>query len=430
MSFNILPAAQPLHFSGYKPREYQQPKELPAVQYPQHTFDQYKQMAQGHLSGIDRYRQQMNENSAAEAQSPMNQFLAATGQGIGNGIQQQLKQSILEKALEQHGGISPEQRNQILAVSRLDPEQQQLIAGAQAQQAKQQQAQAYNQVLNQIPGVERGQANAQGMPNFQAIEDPVRRESAIRLWQKQQELGQKKSEGRIASEEKISLPILVKNEEEREGIQRQEGALRLARNAVENGDLEGFNKDFLADITGAEAFRSAEGALLKTAMKENLLGNLNRVSGRPNMYIEQQISSMGPQIGRSRTANLGVIEVLEGDAKVARRRSEVIDRLADQYRKDLGYVPANIGRVADEEVRPYAQKIQDVTAYKIQKLREEENPNQLTNMHRVTKGTPLTLQKAQILLDAVGGDETKAMRLAKDMGHSITEEGVINEVEQ
>src|SRR6185437_14806030 len=60
-------------------------------------------------------------------------------------------------------------------------------------------------------------------------------------------------------------------------IPRKENALQYARDSIETGDVGYFSADKLADATGIDLFRTAKGAQLITAGKENLLNNMGRV---------------------------------------------------------------------------------------------------------------------------------------------------------
>ena len=237
------------------------------------------------------------------------------------------------------------------------------------------------------------------------------------------DLDQKRFESQRKYEGELSTPFLKKVDESRDAVREKEGALDLMSTAFEEGNLDFFSKDNFANFLGryGEGLRSPEGALVLNATKEFLLGNIQRAGARPNQWIEQQISLMLPKIGRSKDANLSIIEALRAETEMQRKKIQVTDGLAEQYRGTLGYVPSNIGSLVDKEMQPYADEIQSRLAYKLRELHESDRgERELTKnvSKKVSSGTPLTVGNAREMVKKYGTVE-QALKNAGKLGYTI-----------
>ena len=157
----------------------------------------------------------------------------------------------------------------------------------------------------------------------------------------------------------------------RDSIPKKENALNSARNAIETGNLEYFSRDKLADVTGIDLFRTAKGAQLVTAGKENLLSNMGRVSARAqNIWFEQRLNSMFPKIGQSNEANLTIQEMLEGEVALDHAYLNEFDRLSNEDEKNFGYVKKDVDKRARQAIKPLENHIMNRTAHRMKEIEE------------------------------------------------------------
>jgi hypothetical protein len=214
-----------------------------------------------------------------------------------------------------------------------------------------------------------------------------------------------------------SSKILQEADVERKAGTQKRFAAQSIRRALNSGEIS--TKDYISELTGFKPLQSQSGAELKTATKEYLLGNIKRVGNKPNQWIEQQIASMAPEIGKTKEANLAVVSALEAESDIDEKRVEILDRLEQEFKATKGHVPGNIGAIAEKELQKYAIERQDILAYDLRKIHEDAHPKDLSKIETVPQGTPLTVEKARVLLDKVGGDEAKAQKLAEKLGYTI-----------
>jgi hypothetical protein len=206
----------------------------------------------------------------------------------------------------------------------------------------------------------------------------------------------------------------------RSSLPKKEMALNFARNSVETGDMSYFSKDKLADATGIDLFRTAKGAQLVTAGKENLLSNMSRVSARgQNIWFEQRLNSMFPKIGQSPEANLTVQEMLEGESSLDKAYLNEFDRLSEEDEKNFGYVKKDISKRAHQAMKPLENHILQRTTYRMKEIEEQEKGLSKLKSEvgkNVEKGTPLTMAMAKLYADKFGD---KALKVAEKNGYYI-----------
>lgn len=208
--------------------------------------------------------------------------------------------------------------------------------------------------------------------------------------------------------------------QQRASLPKKEMALNFARNALETGDLGYFSLDKLADATGFDVFRTSKGAQLITAAKENLLGNMGRVSSRAqNMWFEQRLNSMFPKIGQSKEANLTVQEMLEGELALDQAYLNAFDEMSQKDEKQYGFVKKDISKRVHDAIRPLEKEIMRRTSYRMKEVEEQEKGISALKKEagkNVVEGTPLTLAMAKIYKDKFGDN---ALKVAEKNGYYI-----------
>lgn len=143
---------------------------------------------------------------------------------------------------------------------------------------------------------------------------------------------------------------------ERDTNQRSKASLATIEQALEKKDLSFFSPDNLKSMIGFGRWISPEGAILNTASKEFFLSDMERIMGRPNQFLEKILSNALPQLGKSNEANQAIVEFYKNAIDLQEEKINITDRLEDFYREKIGYVPGNIGRLVNAELKPYAQK--------------------------------------------------------------------------
>ncbi len=125
----------------------------------------------------------------------------------------------------------------------------------------------------------------------------------------------------------VNRPILKEIGELRKNIPLQEQSILDIKTAAPGVGWQ----DYLAEKYNFEPLRTESGVKLKTAVKDFFLSDLSRAGARPNQWIEQQLATALPAIGRDPQANLITAAGLEFKVDLAKKRAELIDELSEKY---------------------------------------------------------------------------------------------------
>jgi len=323
-------------------------------------------------------------------------FSQRLGLGVGRGIEgasQLYEQHQLEKVHPELAGLSPELQKTALAEKLKGQSKENLfrqkhemfsnIFGGQGRQNNQTFTSDENDAIESMGNESRGNNPQQFDPSQISDQDIIElstidpqmaaaaqraKTEAGKQRRHQETIQQRNKELTRKEEGEISKPILIEMNQVRKNIPLQEQAIEDIISAAPNVN----SLDYFADITGFEPLRSAEGAKLKTGIKDFFLSDLTRVGARPNQWIEQQLSDALPKIGRSKEANLITAEGLKFKVDLAKRRMETIDRLAEEDREKYGFVKGDIDSRSYKEMKKYVIDRQKTLSENIKKIKSSE----------------------------------------------------------
>lgn len=199
----------------------------------------------------------------------------------------------------------------------------------------------------------------------------------------------------IKSEYK-SLPKFMENIEASEDrLPTAEISIRLAEDAIEDPAAKGkWNafKDFLADKTGYEGFRSAKGAELQSAIKQYFLGDLSSIKGgRPNQLIEKQLLDAYPKIGRDPIANQKILAGMKMQHEIAREKVRVSRELEEKYLSEYGHLPVGFQAIVKKQMKPIADRLEKQTIKTLDSLSKFQNEFEKLSSKSLKKGEVLML---------------------------------------
>ena len=194
---------------------------------------------------------------------------------------------------------------------------------------------------------------------------------------------------------------------------------------IQSGNTSGIGPA-LVEMTGMEVFRNPESARFKNAIKNRFIEGVKSMGSggvRPNQFLEQQLATAQPVLGRDKESNYTVAisekfldEMKEADAKFTLEEAE-------KDMQDIGYVKRDVVARAQKRMDKFAEQKQDELAYDIRKFHEDQlDDTKLTReiiLGEVAPDTPLTLRAARILMIKNNDDEKKAQAEAKKLGFKI-----------
>lgn len=197
---------------------------------------------------------------------------------------------------------------------------------------------------------------------------------------------------------------------------------------IQTGNTSGIGPA-LVEMTGLEFYRNPEAARFKNVIKNRFIEGVKSMGSggvRPNQFLEQQLATAQPVLGRDIESNYTVAlserfldEMKEADAKFKMEEAE-----KDQ--KEFGYTKRDFVERAQKKMDKFAEQKQDELAYDIRKYHEDQlDDTKLTReivLGEVPPDTPLTLRAARILMIKNNDDEKKAQAEAKRLGFKIPSE--------
>jgi len=371
------------------------------------------------------------------------EFGGQLGGGLGQGFAQAFSQAQQQKQMRAENEAAKKMGIDLSGIS--DPKMRQAIITESLKGQQKQQLQGQKQeYLNQIFGEqELGQERQkQEMPQQSGFDvsslsdEDIARASALdpnlgRSLQHSKDVALREKRGRenierktFESERGYHTQFSKEQEKEAENLRtslsKKEMSLDLSRNAVESGEVGGLSLANLAKRLNIPEWQTMKGAQLETAIKENLLSNMSRVSAKgQNIWFEQRLNSMMAQIGKSQEANLAAQEILEGEVALDRAYLTNFDKISQDDMQQYGFVKKDIAKRAREQSKPLEKEIMQRTAYRLKEQEEQEKglPSLQKSIGKnVIKGTPLTLAMAKLYKEKFGKN---ALNVAQKNGYYI-----------
>jgi hypothetical protein len=176
--------------------------------------------------------------------------------------------------------------------------------------------------------------------------------------------GERRAETGKPQEKQLNIDIERGNEIlKANSAKRQELFLRRADqemvdDALASGKTGGLDMNFWAEVTGVNAFRTAEGAQLKSAGKNYFLRSLSQVGARPNQFLEKTLESAMVNVTNPVEANRVISAANRFALDTEEKRVELIEQYSEEERAKKGYVTPQIEDRATKALKPYVMQRQ------------------------------------------------------------------------
>jgi hypothetical protein len=140
-------------------------------------------------------------------------------------------------------------------------------------------------------------------------------------------------------------------------IPKETVALQQMRAALDSGDFGNWN-NVLAELTGLEFLKNAPAQTVNAATKQYLMSSLAGITGRPNQFIEQQITkaSINPQYREA--ANELIYDGMKGLADLKNKEVEIAQKIEGQFSRQGKEVPRNFQEIVKKELKKSADKFE------------------------------------------------------------------------
>ena len=149
------------------------------------------------------------------------------------------------------------------------------------------------------------------------------------------------------------------------------------RGALENNDFNSYRNIF-AEMTGLEALKTSSAQAVNSATKQFLMSSLAGISGRPNQFIEQQITKALVSPLYTDEANQLILEGLEGLTNLKEKEVEISGNLENKYTSQDKEIPRTFQKMVKDQLQPEARAFESRYERRVRQLLGGQNENQDT----------------------------------------------------
>lgn len=153
--------------------------------------------------------------------------------------------------------------------------------------------------------------------------------------------------------------------------------------AMKSGDLKSLG-NLWADIMEAKGlpgdyFRSNSAAALQSATKEFFLADLSKIKGgRPNQFIEKQLSSAYPKALYDPLANKKILKAMKIGTEITEKEVELYNKISDEMEAKGKFVPGNVSKLVNRELKKFVNQKEDELTEYYQSLEKTSKSNKKT----------------------------------------------------
>ena len=230
---------------------------------------------------------------------------------------------------------------------------------------------------------------------------------------------QSQKEAAVKKEEKFNERSFQRNrkyfeklDEERMSMPKKKLALSQMANALESGDFESL-RNTIADYTELDFLKTASAQQVNAAIKEYLIGDLASITGRPNQFIEKQITKalINPQYRKE--ANKVILEGLQGLQRLKEREIEISSELEEKYAAQGKEVPRNFQRLVQEKLKKETEEFEQNYETRVKDIFKDQ---------KKSKGETELFEGEIIMFDTLGERRAvlkKDVKAAKQAGYKV-----------
>jgi len=198
----------------------------------------------------------------------------------------------------------------------------------------------------------------------------------------------KEGNGKIESEEEIGLlpkeKVARRERQEQRAFERNKKyfgrisdmsndlpkeklALSQMRGAVEQGDFNSW-RNAISDMLGYEVLKTASAQTVNSASKQFLMSSLASLTGRPNQFIEKQITKGLISPKYKDIANQLILEGYEGLSDLKEKEIQIAQQVEEDFIEKGKEVPRNFQKLVKDQLKDSAKDFEEEYAQKIKTL--------------------------------------------------------------
>jgi len=326
-----------------------------------------------------------------QEQSPLSLLAQSLGTGIAGGLQQRLQDFHNEKALEEKEQIFKQQGY---------PEDLAKLAAAATTGG---QTEVLRKVLEEreIGPLDKSLAS----PSFTSIDEDIEDipSPPIGRTRKEKERYSRDLEKRNFERNKKYLDRISDIAAE---IPKEKMALAQVEGALQTGDFNTW-RNALADLFDKDILKTSSAQIVNSASKQYLMSSLAGLTGRPNQFIERQITRAFVSPQYQSQANKLIFEGLKGLADLKEKEVEIALELENRFTSQGKEIPRNFQHLVRKKLENEAKVFEKSYEQRIKSLLGGAPDRQLSR------------NSALEILQEAGGDKEKARKIAKKRGFNL-----------
>lgn len=292
------------------------------------------------------------------------------GQGLSSGLQMLLDAKMESIKADRKQKASIEEYDKLLSLG-LSPQE----AGLWLQFTEQGKSHLAKDVLERQQrekGLSRRGLGAKGPEEVSGLEilntpgesEAIDFSEEVGLTPKEQVARQEKLEGRSFERNKKYLDYISDIQKE---VPKERLAVSQMRAALKAGDFNAF-RNKAAEFLGQPALQNASANVVNSASKQFLLSSLAGITGRPNQFLENQITKALINPLYAKQANELILDGIEGLAELKQKEADYAEDLEERYTSQGKEVPRSFQKMVREKgkddikefVTGYEKKLSDL----------------------------------------------------------------------
>lgn len=144
------------------------------------------------------------------------------------------------------------------------------------------------------------------------------------------------------------------------------GSLNTMIDSILTGQQDPFSSADWARLTNVKAWETPGAAAAATGSKEFLINSLNAIRGRPNIFLETQVSKSLPETGLPRDANASKARVVKFGIDATDEYEKIVNDLIESEK----YPPGKLKITAQKKFREWEDGEQDKLLKDLKSIRE------------------------------------------------------------
>ncbi len=302
-------------------------------------------------------------------QTGLDVILQGLGGGVAQGLQQSLEQFHKTKQLEQTESVFkqqgyPEDLAKLAAAA---------TTGGQTEVLKQLLEMRQRGLLQQ-PGAAGGpegapEGIAEDVPDaIEEVPEEIDFQEEIGLTPKEKVTRRERQEQRSFERNKKFLDRMSSIAEE---LPKERLALSQMEGAIDDKDFNSW-RNAVAEMTNLDVLKTASAQTVNSAIKQFLMSSLAAITGRPNQFIERQITKALISPLYKTEANRLIFDGLKGLSRLKEREVEIAENLEEKYTEKGREIPRNFQKLVREKLKKetlafekeYEDKVRDLLSSK------------------------------------------------------------------